>query len=135
MKNMKKVMAIGAFVAVSSMAFSVFAAQGTTIGAVKAKEKALAHAGLKASDVIFTEAKLDIDDGVKHYDVDFYANGVEYDYEIHATNGSIISVDREVKNGAAIKPSTPTTTNTQTIGAVKAKEKALAHAGDRKSVV
>ena len=37
------------------------------------------------------QVKLDRDDGQLVYDVEFYAGNTEYDYEINATTGKIIS--------------------------------------------
>lgn len=46
------------------------------------------HAWIKIEDMKFFEIELDYED-VK-YDVEFWANEVEYDYEVNAINGSII---------------------------------------------
>lgn len=59
------------------------------IGVDKAKSIALNHAGIKASAATFTKAKLDKDDGHYDYEIEFYAGGVEYEYEIDATSGKI----------------------------------------------
>ena len=62
---------------------------GTNTGAVtaeRAKEIALAHVGLSASQVTFIRAHQDWDDGRLVYDVEFYtADYSEYDYEISAS--------------------------------------------------
>lgn len=60
------------------------------IGEEKAKEKAISHAGLSASGVKFTEVKLDYDDGIKVYEIEFYSEGREYEYEINALSGEIV---------------------------------------------
>ena len=57
------------------------------IGAERAKAIALGDAGV--SGVSFTKVKLDYEDGVKVYEVEFYKDNVEYDYEIDAATGSI----------------------------------------------
>ena len=97
----------------------------TDIGAEKAKEIALQHAGVSASNAVFVKAEREYDDGRLTYDVDFYAGNKEYDYEILASNGTILSYDADIE-GYRI----PSTTSTGTdIGAEKAKEIALQHAG------
>lgn len=48
---------------------------------------------LDSSDVIFGEIDLDTDDGVSKYDVEFHYNRHEYNYEIDAKEGKIISSD------------------------------------------
>lgn len=67
-----------------------------TITASKAKEIALNHAGVDASKASFVKAELDNDDGVKVYEVEFCVGRVDYEYEINATTGAVISheVDR-----------------------------------------
>lgn len=67
------------------------------IGADKAKEIALNHAGVAASNAVFLTAKLDRDDGRRVYDVEFYSGNKEYDYEIDAADGSILSFDYDVE--------------------------------------
>ena len=49
------------------------------IDKAKAESVALNHAGLQKSQVKFFQCKLDVDDGVKVYEVEFYYNGYEYD--------------------------------------------------------
>ena len=64
----------------------------TSTGAVdeaKAQEIALAHAGVKAADATITKSKLDYDDGRQVYEIEWYANGAKYDYEIDAATGKI----------------------------------------------
>ena len=70
------------------------------IGIEKAKQIALSHAGLSQGSVSFVKVKLEYDDGVKLYDIEFYSGNVEYDYEINAESGAIISVDRDIEDYA-----------------------------------
>lgn len=89
----------------------------------QAKDKALAHAGLKQSQVTFVKSKLDWDDGRQVYDVEFYTSDYkEYDYEIDASTGEVVSYDFDAEGYAP-----PATGNGQsgTITADQAKEKAL----------
>ena len=69
----------------------------TAIGVEKAKTIALNDAGLSASQVTFTKAQTDWDDGRMEYDVEFRSGGIEYEYEIDAYSGAILSrdVDRD----------------------------------------
>lgn len=69
------------------------------IGEDKAKSIALSDAGLDADSVTFIRSSLDADDGKMLYDVEFYTKDyIEYDYEIDAQNGNIISNDKDVEN-------------------------------------
>lgn len=63
--------------------------------AKEAENIALNHAGLKREDVRFERTEYDLDDGVPEYEVEFYADGWEYSYEIHAGTGTILSSDKE----------------------------------------
>ena len=99
----------------------------TDIGAEKAKEIALQHAGVSASNAVFVKAERDYDDGRLTYDVDFYAGNKEYDYEILAADGTILSYDADIE-GYRI-PSSTSSSSSGYIGVERAKEIALQHAG------
>lgn len=100
------------------------------IGVEKAKEIAMSHAGVSAGSVSFVKAKLDYEDGVKVYDIEFYSGNVEYDYEINAATGVIVSFDQDIENYAI--PTQPAAAPTQAaasgISADRAKQIALSHA-------
>ncbi len=68
---------------------------GTYIGIDKAKNIAANHAGLSISELTFSKAKLDTDDGNTVYDIEFYKDGIEYEYEIDASSGKILEYDAE----------------------------------------
>ena len=65
------------------------------IGKDKALEIAYSDAGVNSSDVTRSKVEMDYDDGLMVYEVEFIHNNREYDYEINATNGTIIERDRE----------------------------------------
>lgn len=65
------------------------------ISVEKAKENVLEHAGYKEKEVTFTKSKLDKDDGVSVYDIEFRVNGLEYEYEVNAATGKIVDYDVE----------------------------------------
>ena len=65
------------------------------IGVDRAKSIALGHAGVSASSVSFSKAKLDDDDGRGVYEIEFYVGNTEYDYEIDAYSGGIIEYDKD----------------------------------------
>lgn len=71
-----------------------------------AMQNALNNAGV-SSDVA-TQKKVEYDAEDNKYDVEFKANGYEYDYEIDATTGKIIESDKEVDDDAPVaQPQTP----------------------------
>ena len=94
----------------------------TSTGAVdeaKAQEIALAHAGIKAADATITKSKLDYDDGRQVYEIEWYANGAKYDYEISVATGEIIDSSYEAKTVVG-------TGNSTTVSEATAKQTALA---------
>ena len=66
------------------------------IGNDAARDAALAHAGIALADCTSIEVELDLDDATPHYDVSFKSAGLEYDYDIDPTTGSIIAFGSEV---------------------------------------
>lgn len=62
----------------------------TYIGMDRAKAIALEHAGLTASQVIFTHASMDRDDGRTVYEIEFRQGRTEYEYKIDAASGRIL---------------------------------------------
>ena len=65
------------------------------IGAEKAQELALGHAGIAADDAAGLHTEMDYDDGVMVYEVEFGAAGFAYDYDVDALTGAILKSDRE----------------------------------------
>lgn len=98
----------------------------TNISVEKAKEIALNHAGLSSNQVTFVRTERDFDNGIEKYEVEFYNDGMEYDYEINASNGEIISYDNDADYYNPNNQSN--TNNSANISADKAKEIALKHA-------
>ena len=92
----------------------------------KAKEIALNHAGVNAADAAFEEAKSDYDDGRLIYELKFKVSSgstyKKYDYEIAASDGSILGYDCDTKGDAAPPSGIRITMD-------EAKEIALNHAG------
>lgn len=70
-------------------------ASGQDIGREKAVEIALSHAGLSQSNVRDLDVEKDKKKGSIVYEVDFEANGYEYDYDIDAATGEIVKQDKE----------------------------------------
>lgn len=64
------------------------------IGNAKAESIALSHAGINKDQVYFFECKLDRENGIKVYEVEFDYGGYEYEYEVNAVTGKIISVEK-----------------------------------------
>ena len=90
-----------------------------------AKAIALADAGLTEAEVTFTKEKLDWDNGLAVYDIEFYMADREYEYEINAATGAIMERNEE----AFQNPGNYSGGTDSLIGEDKAKETAAAHAG------
>jgi len=56
---------------------------------------ALEHAKLTAADVKRLYSEYEIDDGIPHFDVQFDTDKLEYEYEIHAETGDILSYEQD----------------------------------------
>lgn len=72
-----------------------------TVDEAAAQKIALEHAGVKAADATITKSKLDYEDGRQVYDIEWYAGGAKYDYEIATDTGEIISSAYEEKTMGA----------------------------------
>ncbi len=68
------------------------------IGNDRAQEIALEHAGLTVDDVLGIRVEMDYERGGMVYEVEFYADGYEYDYDISAETGEIVKNDREFED-------------------------------------
>lgn len=106
---------------------STFPAASGDIGSEKAKSIALNHAGVTSSTAKFVKVERDRDDGRLLYEVEFYAGNKEYDYEILAADGTILSYDADIE-GYRI-PSSTSSSSSGYISVERAKEIALQHAG------
>lgn len=68
---------------------------GKYIGMERAKAIAFAHAKVSASDVRKFKAELDRDDGRMIYEIEFEVGRMDYEYEIDARTGEIISWEHD----------------------------------------
>lgn len=100
---------------------------GDIITTAEAKEIALDHAGIAEADATFTKTKLEYDNGVQVYDVEFYTTDAEYDYNINAATGAVVNAEQEGRKTQTT--TTTTTTSGDTITSDEAKTIALNHAG------
>ena len=121
-------------------------ASGNYITVERAKQIALNNAGVKEANAVFLRANLDWDDGRMQYEVEFYSGNTEYDYDIDAVTGAILSSDRELENfqiwnNGTSRPSGNTSGNTGSassgnyITAERAKQIALAETPSGSTVV
>lgn len=62
----------------------------------EAQAIALEHAGLTEADISRLQVRKDFDDGRQEYDVEFHVDRLEYEYEIDAVTGKILSFDKDL---------------------------------------
>ena len=101
--------------------------QSASITEEQAKEIAANHAGVAVADLTFHSVSLEEDDGRRVYDVEFYSGSTEYDYEIDAATGDILSYDNDVENFSILQQQGTATGSY--IGDDAAKAAALQRAG------
>ena len=92
---MKKRIAITSAAALGLLVFATtINAFGAEISQDKAKEIALEHAKVAENSLIFDKVEKDYEDRRLVYEVEFVTNdGMEYDYEIDASSGTIVKYD------------------------------------------
>ena len=67
----------------------------------EAKSIATGNAGVTEDGIQYITVKQDWDDGKARYEVEFTAAGVEYDYELDASDGRILSADSQNAAGTS----------------------------------
>ena len=91
---------LGALTA-GSVAVTASVAKNNSIGNIAAEDIALKDAGIDYSQARIHRTEFDFDNGQYLYDVEFSSNGVEYDYRIKASDGTILWRDSEPMDGYA----------------------------------
>lgn len=110
------------------MTMNVFASQITE---ERAKSIALENAGIKAEDVSFIWTEIEREDHRLIYDVEFLTKDhKEYDYEINAADGTILSIDCKFISTTGAAQNTANL-NQATYSLEQAKQIALTHAGQQ----
>lgn len=104
-----------------------------------AKQIAFTHANVSEADVSYLKVKLERDKGRDEYDVEFVVGNKEYDYDIDAATGEILSYDYEAESyvpsgaqnqgGNVPGAQNQNQSGTAYITADQAKAAAFAHAG------
>lgn len=112
---MKKKMLVTAAVTLTLMGL-VAGCGGKDIGESKAKEIALENAGVTESDISRYQSSKDRDDGKTLYEIQFASGDTEYEYEINAENGNIISYGSESLNNGQSSTQNNTETTTDNSG-------------------
>ncbi|OUP62426.1 hypothetical protein B5F13_13295 [Drancourtella sp. An177] len=120
---MKKRYILTTLISATLLGLAAGCGSGKDIGEAEAKKVALENAGVQESDATRIRVSKDRDDGMTIYDVQFDVNEKEYDYEINAENGEILSSDvdtdenyanQQNQNGATDTGNTAQNNNTNT---------------------
>ncbi len=69
-------------------------AKDVYIGVERIREIVAEHAGLNYNDLKFSKTDLDVDHNIAVYEVEFYYNNLEYDYEVNALTGEILKYEQ-----------------------------------------
>ena len=114
---MKKRTTILTALTLTGILFTGCAAGTTQISRIDldaAKAAAIEAAGFLEADVTFVSAELDRRNGIEFYDIDFHANGKEYDYDIDAFTGTVIGSEtpERADNDDKVPPAKDTPENT-----------------------
>lgn len=83
----------------------------TVLSEAEALETACAHAGVSSANLLFSHVKQDFENGRSIYEVEFYADNQEYDYEIDASSGQILQYDMDMES-SFLPPSSAPSPNT-----------------------
>ena len=101
-----------------------------TVTIEEAREIALAAVDIPAAEVVFSPGQLDRERGKLHWEIEFRADGWEYDFEIDATTGQVLRWEKEFDPEKPQNPQPPATEPVSAgITREEAKAIALAHAG------
>ena len=96
----------------------------------EAVRAALEHAKVKQADARDLDVEFDVERATPVYEVDFEVGQVDYDYEIHAVTGAVVSYFKEdAKNSTGFGGASQTATRASGITYGVAEDNALKHAG------
>lgn len=64
----------------------------------EARKAAAEAAGLDEAQAAYTKVELDYDDGMSTYEIEFFADGVEYSCELDASTGKVLEMEQDMAN-------------------------------------
>ena len=95
MKNMTKLIAVALVAIMVACGCAAACAEQKYLTPEEAKTIVLNYTGLTADQVTFTKCHEDRDDGRSVYEIEFYVNGIEYDFDVDIYTGRITESDRD----------------------------------------
>ena len=72
----------------------------------KAKEIALAQANVDPASALFTKREYDFDDGAAIYELEFVSNGIEYEYDVYALDGTVVKATHHGQGTPSVQQTT-----------------------------
>ena len=72
----------------------------------KAQEIALTQANVNTANAVFDDREFDHDDGTPIFELEFMANGNEYEYDIHAVTGKVVKAEHKTAGTQSGTPAT-----------------------------
>lgn len=96
---MKKTAWKQAAVCAAAIGLSIFsfASASAAVSADEAKAIAFKHAGVDASDIYASRVHLDYEHGKQIYEIEFFADSIEYDYDIDQSSGEVLKSSSDYK--------------------------------------
>ena len=91
---MKKFLA-ATLVAIMMVTLAAGALAQGRVSLEQAKQIALKRAGVTANEVRFNKANQDWDDGRMIWEIEFYCDGIEYNFDVDMMTGRILEADQE----------------------------------------
>ncbi len=73
----------------------IIANNNTKLSPERAKQLALSHSKVSERDAKFTKLKLDRENGIFVYEIEFYTESNKYEYDINANTGEIVEFEVE----------------------------------------
>lgn len=152
-KKKNVLLAVGIVIAIALIACIVIlvmnlSAKNSAIGEYQAQQYAFADAGVDPDSAFVNRTQFEFEDGHYVYEIEFTADGIEYDYVVKSSDGTILQKEREQIVGyqpnstvpqttgsesASQETTTPAATDSSTtpsyIGEESARSIALEHAG------
>ena len=104
-------------------------AESNSIGKIAAENIALADAGVEFAQARIQRTEFDFENGHYLYEVEFAANGAEYDYRIKASDGTILGRESNLKDAMSAGAQSGQTSAANTAGKAAASGKPAANGG------
>ena len=90
-------------------------ARSSAIGEYQAQRYAFEDAGVDPDSAFVNQTQFEFEDGHFVYEIEFTADGIEYDYVVKSSDGTILKKEREQIEGYWQSPVVPQTTSPETV--------------------